>query len=139
MPRRSADFRTEYLTTPGNRRRAVGKSTRGASRPTSDIWTTPPDPTRFMLSRSNHGQFPVFRTERQTWPEACAYTREMRFAAHKHIEQEELMFDQRFLRSRGFRVVPAAAVGIALAVLGGGVFAAQDKYSRARAKWARIL
>ena len=39
------------------------------------------------------------------------------------------MFDQRFLRSRGFRVVPAAAVGIALAVLGDGVFAAQDKYS----------
>jgi hypothetical protein len=45
------------------------------------------------------------------------------------IEEGELMFDQRFLRSRGFRVVPAAAVGIALAVLGGGVFAAQDKYS----------
>ena len=39
------------------------------------------------------------------------------------------MFDQRYLRSRGFRVVPAAAVGIALAVLGGGVFAEQDKYS----------
>ncbi len=48
---------------------------------------------------------------------------------HQHIEQEELMFDQRCLRSRGFRAVPAAAVGIALAVLGGGVFAAQDKYS----------
>jgi len=55
MPRRSADFRTEYLTTPGNRRRAAGKSTRGANRPTSDIWTTPPDPTRFTLSRSKHG------------------------------------------------------------------------------------
>ena len=39
------------------------------------------------------------------------------------------MFDQRFSRSRGFRVVPAVAVGITVAVLGVGVFAAQDKYS----------
>jgi len=39
------------------------------------------------------------------------------------------MFCKRSLSSRGFRVLSAAAVGIALAVLGGGIFAAQDKYS----------
>jgi len=39
------------------------------------------------------------------------------------------MFDQRFLRSRGFRAVSAAALGIAIAILGGSVFAAQDKYT----------
>jgi hypothetical protein len=40
------------------------------------------------------------------------------------------MFDKMFLPSRGLRVVSAAALGIALAVLGGGrVFAAQDKYT----------
>src|SRR5271155_1135369 len=53
----------------------------------------------------------------------------MRSAAHKRIEQEEIMSDKRFLRSRGLRVVSAAALGIALAVLGGRVFAAQDKYT----------
>ena len=39
------------------------------------------------------------------------------------------MFDKVFLRSRGFRVISAAAVGIAVAFLGGRVLAAQDKYS----------
>jgi hypothetical protein len=39
------------------------------------------------------------------------------------------MFDKRFLTSRGLRTVSAAALGIALAVLGGRVFAAQDKYT----------
>src|SRR5271167_4682971 len=39
------------------------------------------------------------------------------------------MFDKGFLPSRGFRVVSAAALGIALAVLGGSGFAAQDKYT----------
>ena len=39
------------------------------------------------------------------------------------------MFDKMFLPSRGLRVVSAAALGIALAVLGGRVFAAQDKYT----------
>src|ERR1700733_11403869 len=39
------------------------------------------------------------------------------------------MFDKRFLPSRGLRVVSAAALGIALAVLGARVFAAQDKYT----------
>src|SRR5271163_1388357 len=39
------------------------------------------------------------------------------------------MFDKMFLSSRGFRVVSAAALGIALAALGGRVFAAQDKYT----------
>src|SRR5271154_1420846 len=39
------------------------------------------------------------------------------------------MFDKMFLSSRGSRVVAAAALGIALAVLGGRVFAAQDKYT----------
>jgi hypothetical protein len=53
----------------------------------------------------------------------------MRSTAHHHIEQEEVMFDQRFLRSRGFRAVSAAALGIAIAILGGSVFAAQDKYT----------
>src|ERR1700728_564641 len=37
------------------------------------------------------------------------------------------MFDKRFLPSRGLRLVSAGALGIALAVLGGRVFAAQDK------------
>jgi hypothetical protein len=39
------------------------------------------------------------------------------------------MFNKTFLPSRGLRVVSAAALGIALAVLGGRVFAAQDKYT----------
>jgi len=39
------------------------------------------------------------------------------------------MFDKSFLASRGFRVVTGAALGMALAVLGGKVFAAQDKYT----------
>src|SRR5271165_289567 len=39
------------------------------------------------------------------------------------------MLDKTFLPSRGLRGVSAAALGIALAVLGGRVFAAQDKYT----------
>jgi hypothetical protein len=39
------------------------------------------------------------------------------------------MFDKTSLPSRGLRFVSAAAVGIALAVLGGRAFAAQDKYT----------
>ena len=39
------------------------------------------------------------------------------------------MFNRPFLRSRGLRVVSAAALGIALAILGGKAFAAQDKYT----------
>jgi hypothetical protein len=39
------------------------------------------------------------------------------------------MFDKPFLRSHGFRVVSAAALGVALAVLGGRAFSAQDKYT----------
>jgi hypothetical protein len=42
---------TEYLTIPVNGRTAAGKSTRGASQPTSDFWTAPPDPQAFTLSR----------------------------------------------------------------------------------------
>jgi hypothetical protein len=47
----------------------------------------------------------------------------------KRIEREEGMFDKPFLPSRGLRVVSAAALGIALAVLGGRAFSAQDKYT----------
>jgi hypothetical protein len=39
------------------------------------------------------------------------------------------MFDKTFLPSRGLRAVSAAALGIALAVLGDRAFAAQDKYT----------
>ena len=39
------------------------------------------------------------------------------------------MFDKPFLRSRGFRIISAAAIAITLAVVGGRVFAAQDKYT----------
>ena len=39
------------------------------------------------------------------------------------------MFKKPFLRSRGLRVVSATAIGIALAILGGRAFAAQDKYT----------
>jgi hypothetical protein len=39
------------------------------------------------------------------------------------------MFDKTFLPSRGLRAVLAAALGIALAVVGARVFAAQDKYT----------
>jgi len=39
------------------------------------------------------------------------------------------MFEKALLRSRGLRIVSAAAVGIALAVLGGRAFSAQDKYT----------
>ena len=39
------------------------------------------------------------------------------------------MFDEPFLHSRGLRVVSAAALGIALAVLDGRVFGVQDKYT----------
>jgi hypothetical protein len=39
------------------------------------------------------------------------------------------MFDKRFSSSRSLRVVSAAALGIALAILGAKVFAAQDKYT----------
>jgi hypothetical protein len=46
-----------------------------------------------------------------------------------HNAQEEVMFDRPFLRSRGLRVVSAAALGIALAILGGRAFSAQDKYT----------
>jgi hypothetical protein len=48
----------------------------------------------------------------------------------KRIEEEEVMFDKPFLPSRGLRVVSAAALGIALAVLGGRAFSAEDKYMR---------
>ena len=53
----------------------------------------------------------------------------MRSAAHKHVLQEEVMFDKRFLPSRGLRVVSAAALGTVLAVVGDRAFAAQDKYT----------
>jgi hypothetical protein len=39
------------------------------------------------------------------------------------------MFDKPFLSSRGLRFVAAAIFGIALAVLGGKAFSAQDKYT----------
>ncbi len=39
------------------------------------------------------------------------------------------MLDKTFLPSRCFRVVSAAALGIAIAVLGGKAFSAQDKYT----------
>src|SRR3954469_11634854 len=45
------------------------------------------------------------------------------------FEQEEVMCDGRFLLSRGLRVVSAAALGIAVAVLGARAFAPQDKYT----------
>jgi hypothetical protein len=50
-------------------------------------------------------------------------------ATNKHIEQEQIMFHKALLPSRGFRVVSAAALGIALAVLGAKAFSAQDKYT----------
>jgi hypothetical protein len=50
---------------PGNGRRAVGKSTCGASHPTSDVWTAPPDPTSVHAKPLKSRQFPAFRTERQ--------------------------------------------------------------------------
>jgi hypothetical protein len=53
----------------------------------------------------------------------------MRATAHNHFEEEEIMFDRAYLSSRRFRFVSAAALGIALAVLGGSIFAAQDKYT----------
>ena len=39
------------------------------------------------------------------------------------------MFDKTFLSSRRLRAVSAAALGLALAVLGGSVFAEQEKYT----------
>ena len=39
------------------------------------------------------------------------------------------MIGRTFLPSRGSRVVSAAALGIALVVLGGKAFSAQDKYT----------
>jgi hypothetical protein len=39
------------------------------------------------------------------------------------------MLDKPFLASRGFRIVSAAALGIALAALGGKAFSGQDKYT----------
>jgi cytochrome P460 len=39
------------------------------------------------------------------------------------------MFGKRFLHTRGFRFVSAAALGIALAVLSAKAFSAQDKYT----------
>ena len=53
----------------------------------------------------------------------------MRSAAHKQMKKGEVMFAKKFLPSRGLRAVPAAALGIALAVLGGRAFSAQDKYT----------
>jgi hypothetical protein len=53
----------------------------------------------------------------------------MRSAARKRIEREEIMFDKTFLLSPGLRVVSAAALGIALAVLGAKAFSAQNKYT----------
>ena len=50
-------------------------------------------------------------------------------ATQKHIEREEVMFHKALLSSRGWRVVSAAALGIALAVLGARAFSAQDKYT----------
>jgi hypothetical protein len=50
-------------------------------------------------------------------------------AGHEHIEREEVMFNKRFLSSRSFRIVSAAALGIAVSVLGARLFAAQDKYT----------
>src|SRR6202050_942390 len=48
---------------------------------------------------------------------------------NKHIEQEEVMFDRKFLPSHGLRFVSAAALGTALVVWGGRAFSAQDKYT----------
>ena len=39
------------------------------------------------------------------------------------------MFNKPFLASRGLRVVSAAALGIAIAVVGGNAFSAEDKYA----------
>ncbi len=71
----------------------------------------------------------TFQTDRKSWPVACAYCCEIRATAHNHSEEEEFMFDRAYLSSRRFRFVSAAALGIALAVLGGSIFAAQDKYT----------
>ena len=63
---------------------SVGKSTRGASRPTSDAWTAAPTLQAFTLSRSNHGNPKHFGPSGKTWPAACPYTYQTRRAAHKH-------------------------------------------------------
>ena len=74
-------------------------------------------------------QLPALRTKRQNLALSVHQNYDMWSASHEHIEQEELMFDKPFLRSRGLRVVSAASLGIALAVMGGKAFSAQDKYT----------
>ncbi len=39
------------------------------------------------------------------------------------------MFYERLWSSRGFRVRSAVAISVAVAVLGGGIYASQDKYA----------
>jgi hypothetical protein len=90
----------------------------------TDIRATPPDPTSVHAEPLKSGQFPDFGPNGETRLEACTSTR-----GYEQIDRGEVMFRKRFLRSRGLRLVSAAALAIALAVLGSKVFAAQDKYT----------
>src|SRR5271168_3704316 len=105
------------------------KSARGASLPTSDIWTAPPYPTSVHAKPLKSRQFPAFRTERQNLARSVHLQLPDGPAAHERIEQEEVMFDKTFLPSRGLRAVSRAALGITLVVLSGRAFSAQDKYT----------
>src|SRR5271165_631061 len=99
---------------PGNRRTAVGVGppsivrhrVSGPRRPTSQAFT---------LSRSNHSDSQHFGSSGKNLGPKRAFTARM--------------FNKPFSPSGGFRVVSAAALGIALAVLGGRAFSAQDKYT----------
>ena len=61
------DLPTVYLTIPVNGRRAAGKSTRGASRSTSDIWTAPPDPTSVHAKRAKMAQVDELGVDELRW------------------------------------------------------------------------
>jgi hypothetical protein len=97
--------------------------------PTSDIWTRPTDPVGIHAKPLKSRQIPAFQTEWKNLARSVQCQLAARSAELECIDWEEVMFDRMVLRSRGFRIVSAAALGIALAVLGGRVFAAQDKYT----------
>src|ERR1700685_469101 len=73
-------------------------------------------------------QFPAW-AERQNLARGVRLPLRTAFRCASHIAKEEVMFDKTFLLSRGLRAISRAALGIALAVLGGRAFSAQDKYT----------
>ena len=94
-------------------------SRRGVSRPISEIWKTLPDPTSVPPKPISPRRFPVFRAEWQNVARSVHFYSLSGPGLAYTYQEEEFMSDKTALHSRRLRVVSAAALGVALAVLAG--------------------